>query len=40
VEAVQLLMGINRQIYFECPVVPSFGERCLALLHGKTASSS
>ncbi len=33
VEAVQLLMGINRQIYFDCPIVPSFGERCRALLH-------
>ena len=33
VEAVQLLMGINREIYFECPVVPSLGERCRALLH-------
>jgi|GEM_PF-2422736 len=40
VEAVQLLMGINRQIYFDCPIVPSFGERCRALLHGRTASSS
>ena len=33
VEAVQLLMGINRQIYFDCPIVPSFSERCRALLH-------
>ena len=40
VEAVQLLMGINRQIYFDCPIVPSLGERCRALLHGKTAASS
>jgi len=31
-EAVQLLMALNRQIYFECPEVPSFGERCRALL--------
>jgi hypothetical protein len=37
VEAVQLLMGINRQIYFECPVVPSLGERCRALLRMPTA---
>lgn len=27
-EAVQLLMAFNRQIYFECPEAPSFGERC------------
>ena len=33
VEAVQLLMGINRQIYFDCPIVTSFSERCRALLH-------
>jgi hypothetical protein len=32
-EAVQMLMALNRQVYFECPVVPSFGERCRALLH-------
>ncbi len=37
VEAVQLLMGINRQIYFDCPVVPSFSERWRALLHIGTA---
>jgi hypothetical protein len=32
-EAVQMLMALNRQVYFECPEVPSFGERCRALLH-------
>jgi len=32
VEAVQLLMGINRQIYFSCPEVPSLGERFRTLL--------
>jgi len=32
-EAVRLLMALNRQVYFECPVAPSFGERCRALLH-------
>jgi|ERR1017187_1267180 hypothetical protein len=32
-EAVQLLMALNRQVYFECPEVTSFGERCRALLH-------
>jgi hypothetical protein len=36
-EAVQLLMGINRQIYFACPEVPSLGERWRALLHPRTA---
>jgi hypothetical protein len=28
-----LLMALNRQVYFECPEVPGFGERCRALLH-------
>jgi hypothetical protein len=32
-EAVQLLMELNRQVYFECSEVPSFSERCRALLH-------
>ncbi|MDR3725776.1 MAG: hypothetical protein P4K86_01915 [Terracidiphilus sp.] len=26
-DAVQLLMALNRQVYFECPEVPSLGER-------------
>jgi hypothetical protein len=33
VEAVQLLLGINRQIYFECPEAPGPGERWRKLLH-------
>lgn len=32
-QAVQLLMALNRQVYFECPELPTFGERCRALLH-------
>jgi hypothetical protein len=31
-EAVQLLMRLNREVYFECPVVPSLGERCRSLM--------
>jgi hypothetical protein len=31
-DAVQLLMALNRQVYFECPEVPSLGERFRALL--------
>lgn len=27
VEAIQLLMAINREIYFECPVAPTLGQR-------------
>lgn len=35
-EAIQLLMALNRQIYFECPEKPSLWERCLnwLRLHG------
>jgi hypothetical protein len=32
-QAVQMLMALNRQVYFECPEVPTFGARCRALLH-------
>jgi hypothetical protein len=31
-EAVQLLMALNRQVYFECPQVPTFRERCRSFL--------
>ncbi len=37
VEAVQLLMGLNREVYFDCPEVPTFSERCRELLHLRTA---
>ena len=36
VEAIQLLMALNRQVYFECPEVPTLSERVrlfLARLH-------
>lgn len=36
-EAVQMLMALNRQVYFECPEVPSFSERCRTLLHFHSA---
>lgn len=32
-QAVQMLMALNRQVYFECPEMPTLGERCRALLH-------
>jgi hypothetical protein len=37
VEAVQLLMRLNREIYFGCPEVPTFGDRFSALLYQPTA---
>lgn len=32
-ETVQLLMQLNRQVYAECPELPSIGDRCLSILH-------
>jgi hypothetical protein len=32
-EAIQILMALNRQVYFECPEVPTFWERCRTWLH-------
>lgn len=37
VEAVQLLMSLNREIYFDCPEVPTFADRFRALVHLRTA---
>jgi hypothetical protein len=31
-EAVQLLIALNRQIYFACPEVPTFWARCRSFL--------
>jgi len=36
-DAVQLLMALNREIYFECPEAPTIGERCLSLFHLRSA---
>lgn len=32
IQAMQLLMSLNRAVYFECPEVPAFGERCATFL--------
>jgi len=37
VESVQLLMGLNREIYLGCPEVPTFADRIRALLHLRIA---
>lgn len=34
-EAVEILKALNRQIYLECPIVPSFEERCSSFFFGK-----
>lgn len=31
-EAVQILMALNRQVYYECPIVPTLSERFLSML--------
>ena len=36
-EAVQLLMALNRQVYFECPEQPTFVDRCRSLLRLRAA---
>jgi hypothetical protein len=36
-DAVQMLMALNRQVYFNCPEVPSVGERLRSLLHLRAA---
>jgi hypothetical protein len=36
-EAVQLLMGLNRQVYFECPEVTTLGDRLRSILHLRAA---
>jgi hypothetical protein len=33
IEAVQLLMGLNRQVYFECPEITTMGDRIRSMLH-------
>jgi hypothetical protein len=33
VQAVQLLMAVNRQIYLACPVVPTLRDRLFSLVH-------
>ncbi len=32
VQAIQILMAVNRQVYLTCPVVPSLGDRLRARL--------
>lgn len=32
-EAIQLLMAIDRRIYFECPEIPTVRDRCVKALH-------
>lgn len=32
-DAIQLLMALNRQVYFGCPVAPTLGQRIRAWLH-------
>src|SRR5690242_18188641 len=36
IEAIQLLMGLNRQVYYGCPVVPTWSERLWTFLRGAT----
>lgn len=40
VKAIQLLMSINREIYFQCPEVEDLATRCLSILHGRRRKRS
>lgn len=35
VEAIQMLMRLNRQVYYECPLIPTLSERLRALFHSR-----
>jgi hypothetical protein len=35
--AVQLLMGLNRQVYFECPEEVTFSDRLRQMMHFREA---
>ena len=35
--AVQLLMAVNRQVYFGCPEIPTVAERLRSVLHLRAA---
>lgn len=37
-QAIQLLMSLNREIYFACPEVPSFMERLHSFFHPEPAA--
>lgn len=36
-QAVQLLMAVNRQVYYECPEVVTISERLRSMLHLRAA---
>ncbi|HEY1901601.1 MAG TPA: hypothetical protein VGG56_04170 [Terracidiphilus sp.] len=36
-EAVQLLMALNRQVYYECPAVVTVSDRIRSMLHLRAA---
>ena len=37
VEAIQLLMAVNRQVYFECPEELTFVDRCRSFMRLRSA---
>jgi len=37
-EAVQLLMALNRQVYFECPETPTLGQRFRSVFSMRAAA--
>ncbi|HWA94513.1 MAG TPA: hypothetical protein VG844_07910 [Terracidiphilus sp.] len=37
IQAIQILMACNRQVYFDCPVIPTVAERLRAFFGQRTA---
>ncbi len=37
VQAIQILMACNREVYFDCPVMPTFAERVRTFFGARTA---
>jgi hypothetical protein len=33
---VQMLMALNREVYFSCPEIPSLGDKLRSILHRTT----
>jgi hypothetical protein len=38
VQAIQILMAVNRQVYYACPSFPTITERIRAFLHGRSSA--
>lgn len=37
IEAIRMLMALNHEIYFACPIAPTLADRCRAFMHPELA---